>query len=91
MTFPGVPTLKLLVIAGLAILIVGTGGYVWGRIDCASLREAAVARALQEAQAATDRAMKELSNDAEKARFERRLCIERGGVWSFADNDCATD
>lgn len=47
------------------------------------------AEANSAAEKATEKAMEELANDADKARFERRLCVERGGVWSFADNKCS--
>lgn len=43
----------------------------------------------RKAEVATDRAIQELADDAAKARFERRLCRERGRVWSFANNKCA--
>ncbi|MCQ1766115.1 hypothetical protein NOJ28_11270 [Neorhizobium galegae] len=41
------------------------------------------ARAIERAtmQAATDKAVGELSNEANKARFNRRKCRERGGVY----------
>lgn len=44
--------------------------------------------ALAEAAEKTKEAMEELSDNAEKARFERRLCNELGGTWVFADNKC---
>ena len=39
-------------------------------------------------QAATDKAIGELSNEADKARFERRLCRERGGVYLNSTGQC---
>ncbi len=44
--------------------------------------------ALLEAREATERAINELADEADRARVRRRLCIDGGGVWSFADNKC---
>lgn len=46
------------------------------------------ASALLKAQQATERAINELADEADRARVRRRLCIDGGGVWSFADNKC---
>jgi hypothetical protein len=48
------------------------------------------ARAAERAtmQAATDKAVGELSNEADKARFNRRMCRERGGVYLNATGQC---
>lgn len=39
--------------------------------------------------AATDRAIGELSNEADRSRFNRRLCLERGGLYLHATGKCA--
>ncbi|MDP9837619.1 putative membrane protein [Neorhizobium huautlense] len=48
------------------------------------------ARAAERAslQAATTIAIGELSNEADKARVRRRLCIERGGLYLNATGEC---
>lgn len=73
------------------------GGAVVGFIACLSInaliwqpaaeREA---RAAERAslQAATNIAIGELSNEADKARVRRRLCIERGGLYLNATGEC---
>lgn len=38
--------------------------------------------------AATNAAAKDLANEADRARFLRRQCAERGGVYQFADGRC---
>lgn len=47
-------------------------------------------RAIERAaiEAATTKAIGELSNEADRARVNRRLCIERGGVWTNRDGKC---
>lgn len=39
-------------------------------------------------QAATNIAIGELSNEADKARVRRRLCVERGGLYLNATGEC---
>ncbi|WP_037079279.1 hypothetical protein [Neorhizobium vignae] len=48
------------------------------------------ARAVERAtmQAATDKAIGELSNEADKARFNRRMCRERGGMYLNSTGRC---
>ncbi|WP_105436430.1 hypothetical protein [Neorhizobium tomejilense] len=48
------------------------------------------ARAVERAsmQAATDKAVGELSNEADKARFNRRMCRERGGMYLNSTGKC---
>jgi len=48
------------------------------------------ARAAERAslQAATNIAIGELSNEADKARVRRRLCVERGGLYLNATGEC---
>jgi aminoglycoside phosphotransferase len=41
-----------------------------------------------ELDAATNRAIKELSDEADRARFLRRQCIELGRVYEFATGRC---
>ena len=49
------------------------------------------ARAAERAslQAATTIAIGEISNEADKARVRRRLCIERGGLYLNATGECS--
>lgn len=42
-------------------------------------------------QAATTKAIGELSNEADKARVRRRLCIERGGMYLNSTGQCVED
>lgn len=48
------------------------------------------ARAAERAtlQAATNIAIGELSNEADKARVRRRLCVERGGLYLNTTGEC---
>jgi hypothetical protein len=50
--------------------------------------ERGYADANQKAEERTERAINELANEADQARLRRRLCLDRGGVWSFANNEC---
>lgn len=36
----------------------------------------------------TNKAIEELSNEADQMRVARRYCIDRGGVFNFASGDC---
>lgn len=73
------------------------GGAVAGFLVCLSINALvwqpaaeAEARASERAslQAATTIAIGELSNEADKARVRRRLCIERGGLYLNATGEC---
>lgn len=83
-------SLKMIGISALAVVIALGAGYGWGRWDGAALEDAAVEKALAEARAATEDAINELADEAERARVERRLCRNdpRGMRWSFEINDC---
>lgn len=80
--------LQILGVAGIVVALVAGGAYVWGRMDGAALTDAAVEKALTQARENTERAINELADEADQARVRRRLCIDRGGVWNFADNEC---
>lgn len=41
------------------------------------------------AQAATDKAIKELANDADKADVAFQLCASSGRLWDYGNNNCA--
>jgi lipopolysaccharide export LptBFGC system permease protein LptF len=41
-----------------------------------------------EMDAATTKAIGELTNEADRARVNRRLCLERGGVWLNGGSKC---
>lgn len=53
----------------------------------AARKEGALVERAEQA-AATDRAIGELSNEADRARFNRRLCLERGGLYLHATSRC---
>ncbi len=80
--------LKSLAAAGLAGAIALGIGFAWGRIDGARLTDAAIEKALKEAERNTDDAISELADEADRARLRLRICRDRGGVWSFTDNEC---
>ena len=84
----GFNTFQTLGAALVVAFLLSGGAYAIGRMDGSALKEAAIERALAEARQATENAINELADDADKARVRRRLCIDAGGVWSFADNKC---
>lgn len=47
------------------------------------------ATAEKEAQAATDKAIKDLANNADRADVAFQLCVDGGRVWDFVNNKCA--
>jgi len=53
----------------------------------AARKEGALVERAEQA-AATDRAIGELSNEADQARVRRRLCIDRGGLYLHATRNC---
>lgn len=75
-----------LVLAGLV-----AAGAMWahGEWQCQRCREAGAASALEQARQETEAAINELASEADRARVQRRLCLERGGVWRLADDSCA--
>lgn len=73
------------------------GGAVAGFLVCLSINALVwqpaaerEARAAERAsmQAATNKAIGELSDEADKARVRRRLCIERGGLYLNGSGEC---
>ncbi|WP_422383289.1 molecular chaperone [Roseibium album] len=84
----GFNTIQKLGAALVVAFLLSGGAYVWGRLDGKALTDAAVERALAEARQSTENAINELADEADKARVRRRLCIDGGGVWSFANNKC---
>lgn len=79
---------KLIGAALIAASLLASGAYVFGRLDGAALTDAAVERSLKQATRETDNAIDELADKADRARLGRHNCRDRGGVWSFADNEC---
>ena len=67
----------LLVAGAWAVLFHGPEQYAAGRRAEAARLEAA-----------TNQAITELSNDADRAAFLRRQCLARGGVYDFAGGRC---
>lgn len=51
--------------------------------------DAGATSALEQARRETEAAINELASEADRARVQRRLCLERGGVWRLADDECA--
>lgn len=51
--------------------------------------DAGAAAALERARQETEAAINELASEADRARVQRRLCLERGGVWRVGDDSCA--
>lgn len=52
-------------------------------------KDAGATAALEQARRETEAAINELASEADRARVQRRLCLERGGVWRLADDKCA--
>lgn len=75
-----------LVLAGLV-----AAGALWahGEWQCQRCREAGAARALEQARQETRDAINDLAGAADAARLRRRLCVDSGGVWRLADDECA--
>lgn len=84
----GLSTLQLLGAAIVAAFLLTGAGYVKGRMDEGALTAAAVEKALSDAREKTEKAINELADEADKARVRRRICVDAGGVWSFANNKC---
>lgn len=75
------------------LVLAGTvaAGAMWvhGEWQCQRCREAGATAALEQARRETEAAINELASEADRARVQRRLCLERGGVWRLADDECA--
>lgn len=84
----GFSTFQLLGAATVAAFLLAGAAYVKGRMDGGALTDAAVERALTKAREKTERAINELADEADQARIRRRLCVDDGGMWSFANNKC---
>lgn len=70
-------------VAGAALAVTwATFFYGPSQYDAGGLAKAA------ELDTATSIAIKELANEADRARFLRRQCLERGGVYDFAAGVC---
>lgn len=72
----GLAVAAVAALLGLVLLIEGRG-YDRGR----AAAEAA-------ARAATRELINDMGNEADAARVRRRACIDTGGMWSLADNQC---
>lgn len=69
-------------------LAVVAGVLVYGHAQYGAGYDAGERQAGAEAEATTDRAISEQASEADRARFLRRVCRARGGMWSFANNEC---
>lgn len=90
----GVKLLRWLVgneVGRMVLAGVVAAGAVWtyGESQCQRCRDAGAASALEQARRETEAAINELASEADRARVQRRLCLERGGVWRVADDSCA--
>lgn len=74
---------RLAVYALLAALAAGllASMYAKGRLDGKALATAKL-------NAQTEQAIGEISNAADRAKFNRRLCVDAGGVYDFATSKC---
>lgn len=70
-------------LAGFA-LCVAINALLWAPAAEREAREAEAARL----NAATQKAIGELTNEADRARVNRRLCLERGGLYLNAPGRC---
>lgn len=86
-----------MIVSRIALVVGGIGGLVaafalFSLINIVWLLPAArdEGRALERAEldAATNKAIGELTDAADRARFNRRLCIERGGLYVNSTGQC---
>ena len=75
-----------LVLAGMV-----AAGAVWAHGEWQYQRgsDAGAASALEQARQETRDAINDLAGAADAARLRRRLCVDSGGVWRLADDECA--
>jgi hypothetical protein len=74
--------------AVLAAVLAGPAGYLYARAGVSAEIDAAIAAARAVDRENTENAIAELADEVDRARVRWRLCVERGGVWSFTDNEC---
>lgn len=79
-------TIKMIIAALAAAAVAGALGYGVGHWRGES---AGAAKALLQAETNFNKAVGELSNEADQARVRRRLCVDSGGVYNFATGQCA--
>lgn len=74
---------------GAGALLGGAGVLLWAVASHGPSQYAAGGiAAATKLEAATTIAIQELSNEADRARFLRRQCLERGGVFSVSTGGC---
>ena len=78
--------LKAIAAALAAAAVAGSLGYGVGHWRGEA---AGAAKALLKAEREFNRAVGELSNEADQARVLRRMCVGAGGVYDFATGECA--
>ena len=78
-----------MVIIVVAAATIGAGGlWLYGERQYQRGAEQGAAAALEQAQQETEAAINEITNAADRARVQRRLCVDRGGVWNNAADEC---
>ena len=76
----------VVVVAGATI---GAGAlWLYGERQYQRGAEQGAAAALEQARQETEAAINDITNAADRARVRRRLCVDRGGVWNNADDEC---
>jgi hypothetical protein len=78
--------LKMIIATLAAGAVAGSLGYGVGHWRGEA---AGAAKALLQAEQNFNKAVGELSNEADQARVRRRLCVDSGGVFNFATGQCA--
>lgn len=73
----------------LTMLIVAVAVWAHGEWQYQRGKDAGAMAALEQARQETRDAINELAGAADAARLRRRLCIDSGGVWRLADDECA--
>jgi hypothetical protein len=80
-----------IVIIVVAAATIGSGAlWIHGERQYRRGLERGAASALEQARRETEAAISGLASEADRARVQRRLCVDRGGVWSAGDNECRT-
>ena len=77
-------TFYVIIAAGIVAAVTGTLYYTYE-----TGQDNGYAIAEKEARELTDKAISNLAKDADNANLAHDLCIDSGGVWQFASNQCA--
>jgi hypothetical protein len=78
-----------MVIVVVAAATIGAGAlWLHGERQYQRGADQGAAAALEKAWRDTEAAINEITNAADRARVQRRACLEHGRVWNNADNQC---